>query len=81
MENSVIKMLERFGVVCYWAACALAVLAFYFGWNGGALPEDREDVLLNFFTGFFYALPVWLCGVALQYIFTGRGFSKKNPSD
>ena len=77
MENSVIKMVERFGNVCYWAGCALAALAFYFGWDAGSAFEKEPDALLNFLTGFFYALPVWLGGLALRYIFTGRGLFKK----
>jgi ABC-type dipeptide/oligopeptide/nickel transport system permease component len=78
MENSAIKMLERFGNVCYWAGIFLALLAFYFGFNAMVPPGEEPDLLVDFMTGFVYALPVWLSGLALRYIFTGRGLWKPN---
>ncbi|MCE7886900.1 MAG: hypothetical protein DYH13_05260 [Alphaproteobacteria bacterium PRO2] len=78
MENNVIKMVERFGEVCYWMGCLGVLIAFPFGYDEAPLGNDgKEDRALNVIVGLFYAVPVWLAGFWMRYILTGRWLLKK----
>lgn len=76
-SNNIIHMLERFGDVIYWTACSCAALTFLYHSTGGT--EGGGDRYENIFMGVFFALLIWLFGLAWRYILTGRGaFSQKS---
>ncbi len=73
-------MVERFGNVCYWAGCIGTLAGLIWGFNIYE-PEKGADPTENFIVNIFMALvvgfPIWLSGLAVRYILTGRGLN--NP--
>ena len=78
MQNSAIKMVERFGNVCFWIGLVGAPITFLWVYADQMdRYSDSEQYERAIIVGsILSAICVWLAGAAVRYILTGRGLWK-----
>jgi hypothetical protein len=76
-------MITRLANVIYWFCCIAAiVIAFYAytdAWNENERMKIDPEHGLFLFIAVFCGSPVYLIGLAIRYILTGRGWRRKKP--
>ena len=74
-------IVERLGNVIYWAGCLIAPAAGLYGCSETiqtlARANTQIDMGLALMTGFIYAAPIYLLGLATRYVLTGQGIRRK----
>jgi hypothetical protein len=64
-------MLDRLGNVVYWACTAAAVLWAVFALYGFAT-ANHPNLGMGFVIAGLISIPLWLAGLAVRYILSGR---------